>query len=276
MADNHVIEVTEVTFEYEVLQFSRNVPVIVDYWAPWCKPCKELSPLLETLVVEANGSLRLARLNVDANPNLAARFGVRSLPTVMVFSQGEVSSEFVGPQPEARVREFVASIVPPSPLMLAVERANGILALRQYANAEQMYRKLLLQSPDQPECLLGLAKALLLQNKNVEAEGILSSFPAARQYAAAERLLPLADALVKDEAGGPASDSDMDIAFSRTLRLVRRGNLPSALDGLFDILRSNKRYSGGLARQAAVAILELMGDDPQARQYRAELATILF
>lgn len=276
MSSSHVIEVNELNFEYEVLQFSRNVPVLVDFWAPWAKPCRELSPLLEGLAQEAEGGFRLARLNVDANPNLAARFGVRSLPTVKVFNQGEVSGEFVGAQPAARVREFVAAITPPSPLMLAVERANGILGMRQYANAEQMYRKILQQAPAQPECLLGLARALLLQGKSVEAEGILSSFPASRQYAAAEILLPLAQALVKDEAGGPAGESDLDLAFSRALRLVRRGNHAAALDGLLDILRANKRYADGLARQAAVALIELLGDDAQARAYRSELASILF
>lgn len=277
MTGNDVIDVTEINFEYEVLQFSQNKPVVVDFWAPWCKPCRELSPMLEALAIELSGSFRLARINVDSNPNLALRFGVRSLPTVKAFSQGEVVSEFVGIQPEPRVREFISKITPPSPLALSIERANGILAYKQYLSAEQMYRKILQQSPDQPECLLGLAKALLMQHKNVEAAGILSSFPASRQYAQAQLLLPLAEALVQDEAGGAAGTSDLDAAFSRAMRLVRRGNLVSALDGLFDILRQDKRYSGGLARQAALGILELMGpDDAQARAYRTELASIFF
>ncbi len=274
MPDSHVMDVNEVNFEYEVIQYSRNVAVVVDFWAPWCKPCRELSPLLEEITLELNGALRLARLNVDANPNLAMRFGVRSLPTVKAFTQGEVVGELVGAQPAGRVREFISNITPPSPLMLAIEKANGLLSLRQFANAEQIYRKLLKQAPDQPECLLGLAKALLMQNKCVEAHGILSSFPASRQYSAAQILLPLADALAQDEVGATVEDDAA--AFSQALRLVRRGNLPAALDGIFDLLRVNKRFRDGLARQAALGIFELMGEDEQTRQYRNELATILF
>jgi putative thioredoxin len=277
MAPKDIIDVTESSFEYEVINYSQNTPVVVDFWAPWCRPCKTLSPILEALSIESDGGFRLARLNVDPNPNVALRYAVRSLPTVKAFSQGEVVSEFVGLLPEARIREFLSKITPPSPLSLAIERAAGLLSLRQWANAEQMYRKILQQSPNNPECMLGLARSLLFQNKGLEAHSLLRNFPASRQYSQAERLLPLAEALVEHEAGLETGQSDLDAAFNRARALIQRGNLAAALDGLLDILRQDRRYDGGRARLVVLGILELMGeDDPLTRQYRSELASILF
>jgi len=115
MTDEFIIDANEINFEYEVIAFSRNVPVLVDFWAEWCQPCRLLSPVLERLVKEASGSLRLARVNIDENPNLALQFNVRSIPTVKAFVDGRVAAEFVGNQPEARLREFINKLAPPSP-----------------------------------------------------------------------------------------------------------------------------------------------------------------
>jgi len=113
-----VTPVTDETFEDVVLKAER--PVIVDFWATWCKPCKILSPMLERLVIEAHGSFRLARVDVDENPTLTLRFTVRNIPTIKAFSEGIVVGELVGIQPEARLREFIGKITPPSPLNLAL------------------------------------------------------------------------------------------------------------------------------------------------------------
>ena len=119
MASDNIVDVTEANFQYEVISYSENTPVVVDFWAEWCRPCKTLGPLLERLAHEAQGSFRLARVDVDANPNLALHYGVRSIPTVKAFSQGEVVGEFSGLQPEGRIREFLSRITPPSPLALS-------------------------------------------------------------------------------------------------------------------------------------------------------------
>jgi thioredoxin len=111
---NFIVDVSEADFEYEVLSYSQNIPVVVEFWATWCQPCKQLGPMLERLTEEAQGSFRLARVDVDANPNLALRYGVRSVPTVKAISQGQVVGEFAGLQPETRVRDFLARLAPPS------------------------------------------------------------------------------------------------------------------------------------------------------------------
>lgn len=277
MASDNIVDVTEANFQYEVLSYSENTPVVVDFWAEWCRPCKTLGPLLEKLAHEAQGSFRLARVDVDANPNLALHYGVRSIPTVKAFSQGEVVGEFSGLQPEERIREFLSRITPPSPLALALEKALSLLQDHQWAEAENLLRDLLDQAPQQPEAQLGLAMALLGQGYGTAALEILRNFPASREYARAQQLLPLAEALKNSEDGRLPDETDLDAAYAQAIRLAGRGNLPAALDGLLDILRQNKTYRQGAARQAVVALLELLGpNDPLSRAYRSELAAILF
>jgi putative thioredoxin len=274
---NFIVDVTESDFEYEVLSYSQNVPVVVDFWAQWCQPCKTLGPMLERITEEANGAFRLARVDVDANPNLALRYGVRSIPTVKAISQGQVVAEFAGLQPEARVREFLERLGPPSEGALALEKANSLLANHQWAEAEEIYRALEEKNQNQPGVLLGLVKTLLAQGKSGEALFILNYFPASKEYSQAQLLRPLAESLIKFEKNELPEENDLDISFRASVRLASRGNLLAALDGLLDIMRQEKRYRGDKARQVFLGILELLGvEDADARQYRAELALVLF
>ena len=277
MASDFIIDVTEADFEYEVLAYSQNVPVVVDFWATWCRPCKTLSPLLEKLANEAIGSFRLAKVDVDANPNLALQFGVRTVPTVKAFSMGQVVTEFVGNQPEDRIRSFLINITPPSKDNLAIEKATSLMASHQWSDAEEVFRELLEQHPEQPEILLGLTKSLLGLGNAFEALLILRNFPTSKQYARAEALLPYAESLGYLQQGNLNMDNDLDIAFSNCLKLASKNNIPASLDGLLDILRQNKNFRNGLAHRVILSLLELLGsDDPLTREYRIELASVLF
>jgi len=216
-------------------------------------------------------------VDVDKNPNLALRYSVRSIPTVKAFTSGQVVSEFVGMIPEERLSEFLGKITPPSPQQLQLEKADSFLKLKQWGQAEKLYRDLIDQSADMPGTMLGLAKALLMQNKNGEALELLRNFPASRLMNTAELLRPYAEDLVAMANGKLADETDLDAAFQMAVRLASRGNLPAALDGFLDILRQNKNYRRGRARQVILSLLELLGEeDPQTRQYRSELASVLF
>lgn len=277
MTPDFIIDVSEVDFEYEVLTYSRNVPVVVDFWATWCRPCKVLSPLLERLAIEAKGSFRLARVDVDQNPNLTMQYNIHSIPTLKAFSNGEVVAELVGAQPEPRLREFLSQIMPPSMKTLSLEKASNLLEGHQWQTAESIYREFLEQDPDNPDALLGLAKALLAQGQSGEAVQILHNFPASRSYTQAELILPLAKALKALQQNTLPDETDLDAAFRNSIRLAARGNYPAALDGLLEIIKEDKRYRNGVARQAFLGILEILGEEDElSRQYRAELASLLF
>jgi putative thioredoxin len=277
MSQNFIVDVTETDFEYEVINYSLNTPVVVDFWASWCQPCKILSPILEQLAVEGHGYFRLARVNVDKNPNLALQFGVRTLPTIKAFVQSQVIAEFVGAQPETRVREFLTHLAPPSPISLAIEKAQSILAEHEWNTAEAEFREILDQDPMQIDAVLGLMMALLGQGKSDEALPVLRNFPASKQYTQADKLLPLAAALENFRHKQLVIENDLDIAFENCIRMASRGNILAALDGLLEILKQDKRYRDNIARQVFLSLLELLGDaSPEARQYRSELAMALF
>ena len=275
-ASDLIITVSESNFEYDVIAYSQRIPVVVDFWAPWCIPCRTLSPMLERFTEEAAGAFRLAKVNIDENVNLALRYNVRSIPAVKTFRDGQVVSEFTGLQPESRLREFLGALAP-SENDLIMEKAKSILQLHQWQEAEKAFRKVLETSPNNAAALLGLCKSLLGQGRVVDCQKLLRSFPASREYHSAETLRPLADAIIRAQNAGFIEDDPLLAAYRNSLRLVEKGNLPAAMDGFLDILKQDKHYQDDDVRRAAVALLEVMGDeDPLTRQYRNELATILF
>ncbi len=276
MTSGYVLDVNEPEFEYEVVAYSQNTPVVVDFWAPWCGPCKMLGPLLERLAEEARGGFRLARVNVDENQSLAMRFGVRSIPAVKAFQHGQVVAEFVGAQPEPRVREFIRNLAPSAGDLL-LEKANSLARQHEWASAEKTFRQVLENTQGQAGAELGLAKSLIAQGKAAESLAILPRIPASKEYSSAQLLIPLAE-VMDGMKRGPAADGDpLASAFENALRLVSRGNIYSALDGLLDILRQDKNYRDGQARKVYLGLLELLGEeDPQTRQYRSDLTMLLF
>ncbi len=272
----NVINVTEGDFEYQVLAYSQQLPVVVDFWAEWCIPCRTLGPTLEKLALEADGAFRLAKVDVDANPNLAIQYKVHSIPSVKAFRGGKVVSDFTGLIPEPLLREFIGSIVP-NELDLALEKSDSLYRLNDWRSAEKAYREILEKSTEHPAARFGLAKTLLVQGESSEALTILQTFPPSREFSTAQSLLPLANGLNRLKNGGLSAEDPLEAAFNRAIRLVERGNIPAALDGLLDILRENKRYHDGEARKVFLGILELLGNENElTRQYRQELSSVLF
>lgn len=277
MATENIINVNELNFEYEVINYSQNIPVLVDFWAEWCQPCKILGPLLEKLVEEAGGSLRLAKVNIDQNPNLAIQFNVRSIPTVKAFIEGKVAADFVGVQPEARLREFISKLTPPSPIDLDIDKGQNLLLSQNWSDAETILRKAYEQRPESTSIQLGLATALLAQNQPEEALKLLKAIPSGREYSQAQQLLPYGEVLLQFRQGLLPDESNLDAIYKNSIRLASQAKFTMALDGLLDILREDKHYKDGVIQKIVLGILEIMGnEDPQTREYRSELASVLF
>lgn len=275
-ASDYIIEVSEANFDQKVLADSRQFPVVVDFWAEWCNPCKVLEPILERLTIEAHGSIRLAKLNVDDNQNLAVRYGVHNIPAIKAFKEGKVVSEFVGIQPEAQLREFIRAIIP-DPSDLILEKGNSLLELSQWVSAESAFREILLTAPDHAGARFGLAKALIFQGKYDSALEILNSFPASKNYSSALNLLLLVNTVLEAEKESKYYDDPLDAAYNRALQLFTKGNFPAAMDGLIDIVRENKNFHDGQPRLILVALFDLFGENhPLTHQYRQELVSILF
>ncbi len=271
-----ILEVAESNFDLEVIRYSSEIPVVVDFWAPWCGPCRQLGPMVEKLAVEAAGAFRLAKVNVDDNPSLSARFGVQSIPLLAGFREGKVAAQLLGAQPEEAVRKFLRELAP-SPGQRALAEAAGWLTARQWGAAEQSARRALEADRASSAAALYLVRALLRQGKGGEALEQIERFPPGSELISAQRLQPLAALMAEAGASGDLAADDIEAGYLQTGRLLARGNFPGALDGLLGLLRRDKHYRNDDARKVFLAVLELLGeDDPLTRPYRDELASVLF
>jgi len=271
-----ILEVAETDFDREVIRYSETIPVVVDFWAPWCAPCRMLSPTLERLAAEAAGTFRLAKVNIDENPGLAARFGVQSIPMLKSFRDGKIAGQMVGAQPESEVRKFLRGIAP-GPADQALSEAQGLLTARRWDEAGKAARRALELEPANSAAALCLVKALLREGQGSPALEILDRFPAGAESSSAERLRPLAALLAEVESSADQPADVMEAGYLQTARLLARGNYPAALDGLLELLRRDKHYRNDDARRVYLAALEILGEeDPLTRQYRDELASVLF
>jgi putative thioredoxin len=268
-----IFDVSESTFLDDVLARSAQVPVVVGFWAPWNPPSRALSLTLARLVDEGGGGWVLAKVNVDHSPRLSAEYGVRALPAVKVFREGQVVAEFSGLQPEPKVREFLRRVAP-SAVDKVLVRGASLLATRHWAEAEGEFRQALDLAPGSGQAALGLLKSLLAQGEGDAALDTLDEFPRSDEGPAAESFRALAGFLAHRELEG---EDDNEALYRGAARLFARGQIEASLDGLLDLLRQNKRFRNGAARQVVLGIFALLGDDDAVTvQYRSELASVLF
>jgi len=283
---NAIIEVADADFNQKVIEQSRTVPVVVDFWAPWCGPCRMIGPVLERLARDANGAWILAKLNVDHNPQTSMRYGVQGIPAVKGFRDGRVAVEFVGAVPEPQIRRFLEQLVP-NAAEQAAQRGRQAEEADQLMQAETFYRQALRDDATQATALLGLGRVLFQLDRYEEALSSLQQVPfASPQRAEAEGWI--AKARFRQQAalsGGEmearhrlaANPDDLDARLALASAMAAKGSYREALEGYLEVVRRDRGAHRNLARQAMLNLFALLGDDHELTgEYRPQLAMLLF
>jgi putative thioredoxin len=278
------IDVNEENFEAAVLERSSQVPVLVDFWAEWCGPCKALSPVLEKLADEYAGEFILAKINVDENPNLAGAFGVQGIPAVKLVKGGELASEFTGALPEPMVREFLSKFLPTAADKEAQEAAE-LEAEGKIEEAKTAYQATLESEPNHAQALLGLGRLAMNAGDNKAALEYLDKVPmVADERKEADRLiarLQLQSGAAQDlkalRAKVEAEPKNVEAKFELAQALAGAEKYEEALREFLTIVKADRTFKDDGARKAMIQIFEVLGsDDPLTDKYRTELAAVLF
>ncbi len=281
------------TFMADVVDASHEVAVVVDFWAPWCGPCKQLGPALEKAVRDARGAVRLVKIDIDKNPELAQQMRIQSIPAVYAFRDGRPVDGFVGALPDSQVKQFVGRLAAgagggPSPIEEAVALAKEAVQAGDLARAANIFGQVLQHEPDNVDALAGLARIAIGRKDYAQAKQLLARVPAASanhaEVAAARASLELAEAGA--QAQGAVGElrarlerdpKDYQARFDLAGALFAQGDREGAVDQLLELVKRDRKWNEEAARKQLVKFFEAMGPtDPLTVSARKRLSSLLF
>ncbi|MEQ8639068.1 MAG: thioredoxin [Alphaproteobacteria bacterium] len=287
-----ILDSSEQTFMTDVIEASAQVPVIVDFWAPWCGPCKTLGPLLEKAVTAARGKVRLVKINVDENQGLAAQLRIQSIPTVYAFHDGRPVDAFQGALPESQIAEFVKKLsglsAPGQAMAEVLEQAQAALADERWMDAQEGFAQVLQQEPENGAAIAGLVRTLLGAGSGEQAQALLDSLEdslrkvpevesAAQAVALASQAAAKAGRIPELEHRLAQNPVDHQARHDLAEALYGAGRNQEAIDHLLMIIKANRDWNEQAARQLLLKIFDALGASHDLTLAgRRRLSTILF
>ena len=283
----HVIDVNEANFEQAVLEASARAPVVVDFWAPWCAPCRALGPVLERLAAEYEGRFTLAKVNADESPTLTAQFGVRGIPSVKAIVNGALVDEFTGAPPEPMVREFIERVLPSPSEELRLQAAHAYFADRDSTRAPGLLEQAAKSDPGNEAVRIDQAEIHLDLNELDAARKLLDSLGGLAQMD--DRVVALRARLDLAQGAAQAGDEatlesriaqepgDLEARLQLAQILVARERYDAALGHLLEIVKRDRRFRDDAGRKTMLEVFTLLGQDNElVAEYRRRLASAMY
>jgi len=289
-AGDPIKDVTTASFRQDVIAASMQRPVLVDFWAPWCGPCKQLAPVLEKVVQASAGAVTLVKMNIDEHPTIAGQLGIQSIPAVIAFDKGQPVDGFMGAVPEAQIKDFIARLAGPagpSPIDEALSEADAMLGVGDTVGAAQLYAAILTQEPDNIAAIAALAKLQLDLGEIDKAKEVLALAPADKAndpaltsvraaLDLAEKAAELGD-LGEFQRRIEADPADHQARFDLALGLNGLNKRDEAVDQLIEIERRDRAWNDGAARKQLLTFFEAWGlMDKASVRGRRRLSTLVF